>query len=85
MFRDTPIEIAATWLPSVKLCGVLALSDVCLSSSLMEHLDGDRFQNVAAMLNAGSRRFSSQSSKFYAEGTCTDKHVTNVQDFMVII
>ena len=45
-YQDIPIQNAATRLPTVGLCGVLASSDLHLFGPLQEHVGGHIFQTV---------------------------------------
>lgn len=65
--QDIPIQIAATRLPSVGLCGVLTPSDFHLFGPLQEHLGDHIFQTVVKVQQAASACSHSPSPEFCAE------------------
>jgi hypothetical protein len=65
---NTPIQTAATRLPSVRLCGVLAPSDFHLFGPLEKHLGGHKCQTDAEVQEAVSQWFCSQNPESCAEG-----------------
>ena len=66
--QDSPIQIAATILSSVRLCGVLAPSDFYLFGPLNKHLHGHRYPIYVEVQEAISQ-FHVHSLELGAEGT----------------
>lgn len=67
--QDSPIQIAATRLSYVRLCGVLAPSDLYLFGPLNKHLHGHRCPTYVQLQEAVSQSFHLQSPELGAEGT----------------
>jgi hypothetical protein len=67
--QDNPIQIAATRLSSVRLCGVLAPSDFYLFGPLNKHLHSHRCTSYVEVQEAIAQLFHLQSLELCAEGT----------------
>jgi hypothetical protein len=66
--QNTPINTAATRLPPVGLCGILAQSVFHLVGPLKKHLSGNRCKNDMTVPAGVSKSLLSQCTISYAEG-----------------